>query len=847
MFLVIVESPGKTEKISKFLGPKYIVESSYGIFRDLDPDTMSIDFNNNYEPIYVVNPKKKDMVDKLNKLARKSEMVYLATDLDFEGDGIAKSLQEELHLGENYKRMTFNNITKESILEAVKTAGKIDENRVSAQKTRRVLDRLAGYVISPVLQKTITAPSAGRVQSVVVRLIVEREKEIDKFLTESSESTYYRVTGLFLSNVNMNAVLYTKKAVARINLLDEEPTRKPVISFLNSCLKSIFKVESITSRESIRNPSPPFITSSLQQEASRKYGFGIKQTMDIAQKLYEGGYITYMRTDSVYISKEAHDDIEKIIKKLYGGEYYKKTEYKNPTENAQEAHEAIRPVKCELIDIEDKVNDESQAKLYRLIWKRTIASQMSAAKIDVTTIQISISKEPNYYFQLQLEKIIFHGFLKVYEESVDDVVEDEGMNKNFIGKLPKVGDVIKMIRIDARQEYLRPPARYSDASLIKKMEEIGVGRPGTYDANVRKIMDEKHQYAVKKDCPGVKKDIINYYISSDENYDPIKQINEVDAQLFIGKDTNKITPTPIGIQMVDFMIEHFPIVMNYKFTADMEKQIDSIATGKLIWYKPVDDFYKIVKPIADHMLENIKEIKSKRDRLLGKDEDGNEVFATTTRHGPAVKKIVGEKILYADVKDSSKVTLEEALKLFDLPRVIGKYNNEDIILSKGRYGLYIKCGELSTAVKDKEIDQATAIELLEAGKVSKEANKPLKTFESKDGKKIITYAIIKGPYGLYIRETVGKKSTNHKIAEGVDIDKLTVEDVVKISKEPKKKRFAAATAKKKTTVGGSTAAGKKKTTGATKKDVTAAKKLAKEIMKDSGKAKKTSKTSYKKV
>lgn len=486
MILVILESPGKVAKVASFLGSGYVVKASMGHIRDLDPKKMSIDFDNHFEPQYVIT--KPDVVKNLKAAAKGVDMVYLATDDDNEGAQIAKSLLEVLKPA-HYKRLLFNSISKEAILGSIKTATDLDENKVNAQKARRVIDRIFGYFISPLISKKIGGSlSAGRVQSPVVRLIVEKENDIKQFLKSNQDSTYFKVTGYF---EKLKATLYEslddepwlatdalKGKIAHIPLIDGPEPKAKVITFLKRCLKSQFVVHSVTERTATRSPAPPFTTSTLQQEANRKFGMSVDTTMRVAQKLYEGGYITYMRTDSVQLSKESHKEIKEVIVEDFGEEYYQYKQYQTKSESAQEAHEAIRPVHPEVHHLDGEVDDEFQKKLYKLIWQRTIASQMKPAKINVTTIQITISKfvkeeiEPFYYFVSQIERVVFAGFMKVYVESVDDE-EENGTVKNYTGKLPKEGDIVKMDNIIAKQEFLKPPSRYSEASLVKKNGRVG--------------------------------------------------------------------------------------------------------------------------------------------------------------------------------------------------------------------------------------------------------------------------------------------------------------------------------------------------------------------------------------
>ena len=468
-YLIIVESPGKIKKIESFLGDDYKVKASFGIIMDLDKKTMSIDFDNNFEPIYVLLPEKINNWNEVKKLASKAKLIYLAADMDREGEGIAASYVDQLKLPENkYKRIVFNEITKKAILNAIKNPVGLNYDLVGAQKARRVLDRLIGYMISPILQKMLKGKmSAGRVQSVVLKLIVEKENEIKDFLEKNSESSFYRIIAMF--NDIGKATLHKVDD----NEMAKFPDDKIVIKLLKKCVKSQFKIDSIETKRSFRNPPPPFITSSLQLEANRKFGFNPKMTMDIAQKLYEGGHITYMRTDSVEISKDAHKAIKEYILEEFGDKYYHHRTFENKSKNAQEAHECIRPTHVETptLDI-----DELQNKLYNLIWRRTIASQMEAAEIEIMTIKILASQIEDYYFQAQSQKIIFKGYLKVYQDTDE---ESTKINPDL-----SEGQIVTCSEIRSDQEFLKPPTRYTEASLVKKLEDLGIGRPSTFTSMV---------------------------------------------------------------------------------------------------------------------------------------------------------------------------------------------------------------------------------------------------------------------------------------------------------------------------------------------------------------------------
>jgi DNA topoisomerase-1 len=798
--LVIVESAGKISKISQILGKDYIVKASMGHIRDLDPKKMSINFENHFEPIYVTT--KPDVVKKLKEAIKKVDMVYLASDPDREGSAIAKSLYEILK-PKNYRRIRFNAITHDAIMDAIKNAGEIEEELVNAQKARRVLDRLYGYLISPILQKQIGGVlSAGRVQSVTTKLIVDKEREIQQFLKKNSESSYFKVKGLFS---NLNAVLYEASNEqsctsntpytgdkAKIPIVEDPIPNIKVIVFLKRCLKSNFRIRSITSKVVTRSPSAPFETSTLQQEASRKFGMSVDLTMKIAQKLYEGGYITYMRTDSVEISQEGHREIKKIIEKKYGSEYYQKNIYKSKVANAQEAHEAIRPTHPDLISLEGEVDDYNQIKLYRLIWQRTIASQMKPAKIKVITIQISISKfldekiHPLYYFQSNIESIIFPGFMKVYVESQDEQEDENGKNKDFIGKVPSINDEVVMEEIEARQEYLKPPPRYSEASLVKKLKELGIGRPSTYVSTIKTIL--QRDYVKIGDIPGINKEITIYTIKS-KNQKHIMTIFEENTTTLIGKDTKKIIPTSLGITVNDFLVTNFPEMMDYHFTAKMEEELDAISRGEKIWYHVVKHFYNKLKPIVDK-LSKMKNISKTSERLLGKDNDDNEIYASITKYGPVVKKKINSKYVYAKIKDPhtlETISLEDAKRLLEYPKLLGKYNKKDIFLKRGDYGFYLTYNSDNYSLPEgigQNIKLEDAIDI-----IKKKRSNQLAEFVIKD-KTGGTFraTVVIGQYGPYVQIKRKHKKTNYPIPKDIDPNKITEEKILEIIYKPKKQK-----------------------------------------------------------
>ena len=779
--LFIVESPGKIQKISGILGKEYVVKASVGHFRNLHPKQMSIDFDNHFEPIFIVD--KPDVVKNLKSAMKGIDMVYIASDRDREGEAIAQSLYEVLK-PKKYKRLRYTAITKTAIMDAIKNASTIDDNLVNAQKARRVIDRLFGYLVSPILQRNIGGKlSAGRVQSPATRLIVDRENEIKKFLTENENSTFFRVTGHFSKmkatlheasgkKVHSQVEPYSGK-MAKIPLSDGKKPNINAIRFLKKCLKSEFKVFSVSSKIATRSAAPPFTTSTLQQEANRKFGMPIDATMRTAQKLYEAGHITYMRTDSVEISEDGHAEIKQVINKEYGKKYYQRNNYKSKVANSQEAHEAIRPTHPDLMDLE--IEDEYQAKLYKLIWQRTIASQMKPAKIDVTTVQITISKYidekiiPYYYFQSQIEKVIFKGFMKVYVESTDDE-EDKTITKNFTGKIPAEGDILDMDEITAKQEFLKPPPRYTQASLVQKLEKMEIGRPATFVSTVKTIMDRG--YVETGNVPGTKKTISILTINAE------KSILEETNEIMVGKESKKVLPTALGITVNQYLITNFPEMLDYAFTAEMEKELDEIAEGKKIWHKIVKKFYDKLKPITEE-LAAAAPISKENEKSLGHDDLNNEILATNTKYGPAVKKKFGDKFVYAKILEPltlENITLEEAIELLTYPKLLGKHEHNDVLLQKGQFGLYLVYNNenfsIPPHIKEADIDLAIAKDVIK----EKKSNQ-LGEFYIKNKKMHVV--VLNGKFGPYIQSR-GKTRANYPIPKNINPKKITEADILEI-------------------------------------------------------------------
>lgn len=812
--LFLIESPGKIAKITKFLGKKYVVKASVGHFRDLNPKEMSIDFDNKFAPIYMIT--KPDVVRQMKSAMRGVDMVYIATDPDREGEGIGQHIYDVLK-PKKYKRLWFSEITKQAIMKAIDNAGEIDKNMVNAQKARRVLDRLYGYLISPLVSRQIGGRlSAGRVQSVAAKIVIDKENKIKKFIEKNKDSCFFRVKGFFFElkcvlqetsekNAHKLKTPY-KGTLAKIQLTDDKEPHANVKKFLNKCLKSKFVVHSVSDKIATRSPAPPFTTSTLQQEANRKFGMSVDATMKTAQKLYEAGLITYMRTDSVEISKEGHEAIKEVILQEFGDVFYQKNVYKNKTESAQAAHEAIRPTHPDLLTAEKEVTDPYQIKLYKLIWQRTIASQMKPAKIKVITVQISISayldstSKPYYYFQSQIEEIIFLGFMKVYTESVDDEEKNddniEGTTTNFKGKIPKEGNELTMEEIRAALEFLKPPPRYSEASLVKQLEKLEIGRPSTFVNTIKTIKDR--EYIKLGDISGIKKKTVTYTIKT-KNKKPIKEIFEDHGTILLGKEKKKLMPTDLGIRVNDFLVEHFSEMMNYKFTAKMEAELDAIANGKKVWYNIIRKFYDKLNPIVIE-LAKMKGVAKDTGRLLGTDDDGNEIFATKTKFGPAVRKMDGDKVIFAQITEPltlETIKLEDAIQLIkerlQYPKILGDYDGHDVILHKGKFGFYLVYNEenynLGEDSKNKfNIKLKEAITIIE-----KKKSNNLAEYDIKEKGKTVKAIVLNGKYGPYISVKRGKIRANYPIPKIVHLNQLNDEIVAEIIS---KKKTTTTTAKK---------------------------------------------------
>lgn len=699
--LLIVESPAKAKTIEKILGSNFEVRSCYGHIRDLEKDDMGIDVNNNYAPRYIVSDDKMKVVKDLKQLAKKASEVWLASDEDREGESISWHLAEVLGLDtKTTKRIVFHEITAPAIKKAVDNPRKIDMNLVNAQQARRVLDRLVGFELSPVLWRKIgmqRSLSAGRVQSVAVRLIVEREREINGFNTESS----YKIEAFFTAkDINEKFVNFKAEGTQKIT------TQQYATQFLESCKNAFYTITDIQVKPAKRTPSAPFTTSTLQQEASRKLGYGVSKTMLLAQKLYESGKITYMRTDSINLSDIALIDISKEINNLYGNKYHQPRKFKNKNENAQEAHEAIRPTYMN----NKSVDDIDLSRLYELIWKRTIASQMSDAEFEKTSAKINISTNKNNLIASG-EVMKFDGFLKVYLEGKDE--EEEESTESMLPPL-NTGMQLNFLEMMATEKFTRPAPRYTEASLVKKLEELGIGRPSTYAPTISTIV--KRNYVEKRDKDGVKREVNLLRLTKNNAIEKSTSFENT------GAEKSKLFPTDLGNVVTDFLKLHFNKVMDYGFTAFIENEFDEIAEGKMQWNKMIDDFYKPFHLVIEDTLENAERAKGERE--LGTDVvSGKKVIARMGRYGPMVQ--IGEtnneeeKPRFAKLKSTQSIetiTFDEAMKLFELPRILGELEGLELSVNVGKFGPYIKLGEQFISIPKGEdlhtIELNRAIELL---------------------------------------------------------------------------------------------------------------------------------------
>ena len=765
--LVIVESPAKAKTIEKFLGKDYVVKSSFGHIRDLSKKGLGVKIDESFAPDYEILPDKRKVVDDLSKLAEKVQTVWLASDEDREGEAIAWHLAEVLNLPvDKTKRIVFHEITKNAILNAIENPRTIDMNLVDAQQARRVLDRIVGFELSPVLWKKVKpALSAGRVQSVAVRLIVEREREIIAF----NSTPYFRVVAHFYPAGDENKTLFKAELSRRFE------TQTEAEEFLKSCVGASFGVSKAEEKPMKRYPAAPFTTSTLQQEAGRKLGMSVAQTMSVAQHLYEQGLITYMRTDSVNLSAQAIAQCKQEITKHFGEKYSAAHNYKTKTKGAQEAHEAIRPSYIDRVEIDGTT---AEKRLYELIWKRTVASQMVAAEVDRTTVVIDMQGTQNQ-FVASGEVVRFDGFLRLYSESVDEDQQKEQSEEALLPKM-NVGDEVISTQIVATERFTAAPPRYNEASLVKRLEELGIGRPSTYAPTITTIINRG--YVVKQNRDAQKRQYTTLTLSSSG------KLSEKHLSESFGKEKNRLAPTDIGMVVNDYLERQFVDIMDYNFTASVEKEFDHVANGQLTWHDMITRFYSPFHTQVEKALETQTD-KESQSRLLGIDpESGREVKARIGRYGPMVEIVAeeGGKAQFASLKKGQlieSITLEEALELFSLPRNLGKYEGQDLMVGIGRFGPYVRYGNsfasLSKTDDPYTIQYERAVELIaEQQAQAAAAAAPLKTFE--EDKNLV---IKSGRYGAYI----AYKGKNYRLPNGRKIEDLTFEDCQQIvAAAPKK-------------------------------------------------------------
>ena len=763
--LVIVESPAKAKTIEKFLGNDYKVLSSYGHIRDLKKKEFSIDVANGYAPAYEIPEDKKKLVKELKAEAKKADMVWLASDEDREGEAISWHLFEVLELDPaKTKRIVFHEITKTAILKAIENPRDIDVHLVNAQQARRVLDRIVGFELSPVLwRKVKPALSAGRVQSVAVRLIVEREREVNAFVSES----WYRVTAVFeVPDAN------GEKVEVKAELSRRFKTKEEAHAFLESCKSADFSISDIVTRPTKKTPAPPFTTSTLQQEAARKLGFSVSQTMVIAQRLYENGQITYMRTDSVNLSDLALGTSRQAIESLMGEKYVKTRQFATKAKGAQEAHEAIRPTYMEKESISGSAQEQ---RLYELIWKRTIASQMADAELEKTTATIAISNSDDTFVAVG-EVVVFDGFLRVYKESYDEEKEQEDESR----LLPPlvVGQVLDQTEISAVQRFSLCPPRYTEASLVRKLEELGIGRPSTYAPTISTV--QQRGYVEKGNKEGVKREFDVLKLKNNK-------ITETVKSEMTGNEKAKLLPTDVGIVVNDFLMEYFPEIMDYNFTASVEKQFDEVAEGEKEWTVLMDKFYQEFHPLVEKTAQTKTEHKV-GERILGTDlASGKPVSVKIGRYGPVIQ--IGsaedeEKPRFAQLPKGmalETITLEEALECFKLPRVLGEFEGKELSVGVGRFGPYVRVDKAFVSIPKGmdllAISLEEAVELVVAKREAAE-NKVIKTFaEDAD------LQVLNGRYGPYI----AYKKKNYKIPENIEPADLTMDACFKLMEVQKAK------------------------------------------------------------
>ncbi|MDX2361063.1 MAG: type I DNA topoisomerase [Crocinitomicaceae bacterium] len=756
--LVIVESPAKAKTIENYLGKDFVVKSSFGHVRDLAKKGEAIDVENNFAPKYEVSADKKQIVAELKKITKQVDVVWLATDEDREGEAISWHLYETLGLDKKEtRRITFNEITKSAILKAIESPREINKELVDAQQARRILDRLVGFELSPVLwRKVRPSLSAGRVQSVAVKLIVEKEKEIEKFNSEG----FYKVNGLFS----------TANGRIKADVSRQLKSEGEVDTLLASCTGANFSVDDVTMKPAIKKPVAPFTTSTLQQEASLKLGFSVSRTMSVAQRLYESGLITYMRTDSVNLSETAVNGAKAEIEKAYGSQFSNPTKYVTKNAGAQEAHEAIRPTDFSKHSMS---GESDQEKLYDLIWKRAISSQMSDAQLERTTIKL-IANGVNDTFQAKGEVIKFEGFLKVYLESnMDD--EDEDSFQSGLLPAVTVGDSVEVTEIKATQRFSRPPARYVEASLVKRLESLGIGRPSTYAPTITTI--QKRGYVEKPERDGTERKYNQWVLAND-------LIDKNELSEVTGREKNKLAPTDIGIVVTDFLSEHFERIMDYNFTAQVEKEFDEIANGMKEWTKMIKDFYAPFHSRVEDTLENSERATGERE--IGMHPESNRrIIARIGKFGPMIQigdeQVDGEKPQFASLRTNqsiNSITLEEALELFNYPKTLGDYEGAEIIVAQGRFGPYVKFNEAFVSIpKGEEIDTVDLDRAIELIKEKQAADAPIAEYEGLPVQKGV------GRFGPFIKWNSMFINVNRKY----DFDNLSNEDIVELIETKKQK------------------------------------------------------------
>jgi len=762
--LVIVESPAKAKTIEKFLGKEYTVKSSFGHIRDLAKKDLGIDIPHGFAPTYEISDDKKKVVAELSKLAKSAKRVWLASDEDREGEAIAWHLTQVLGLPvEETRRIVFHEITKPAILAAIEKPRTVNMNLVNAQQARRILDRLVGFELSPVLWKKVKPSlSAGRVQSVAVRLLVEREREIIGFVP----TPYFRVVAQFYVTSDPDKTLFRAELNRRFDTLEEAR------AFLEKCDGASFSVVKSEQKPAVKSPAPPFTTSTLQQEAARKLGMSVSQTMSVAQKLYEQGSITYMRTDSVNLAAQAIAASKEEITKLFGEKYSEPRNFKTKTKGAQEAHEAIRPTYINKTEID---GSPAEKRLYELIWKRTVASQMAAARIDRTTVTIDVSGAKELFVATG-EVIRFDGFLRLYSEGVDDEGEQSAE-----GVLPRmaVGDALTDVNVSATQRFTQSPPRYSEASLVKRLEELGIGRPSTYAPTITTIINRG--YVVKQNREGVKREYLQLKLEKGK-------ITEKTGTENVGREKGRLAPTDIGMLVNDYLEAQFKAILDYNFTASVEKEFDEIAEGKKGWQEMIRSFYDSFHATVEEAMGAVPQ-HTHPVRVLGVDPaTGKEVSARIGRYGPMVQiggNEEGEKPRYASLKKGqliASITLEEALELFSLPRVAGQIDGKDVVIGIGKFGPYVRYdGKFTSLARTDDpytITLERAVQLIEEKKnKDASAKTPIRTFSEEPDLQVLN-----GRYGPYI----AYKGKNYRIPKGAVPAELSLEECRRIIETSKK-------------------------------------------------------------